>query len=493
MKIFEVLVMIGFIVGLFLIKNTTLWMLFINCFLWSFGYLTLNDITSGLINEGLLSLMIAIVITVGFNKTLLIESWVLCLLRRLQSPFYLIVVFLLTVCTISAFLSNTIVFMIFLPFIKFYCQIYNVPLSKYAIPLSYTTILGGVLTMIGTTNNLVLNSLLVDKIGFVEITKYSLPCAVIGLIFILCTLDYYPETSYTELKPLYTVKLTNLEGPMVLNDFYKQRFLKAPPNHTNYELLQHQTVCTEMDYDTMIFQLKIMERNSGYLYVAHDICPENCQVMGNTPTESILYISKVERQDQILLEELTQLSFVQKLIAVASLVLLLIGLIINQSVLFGFYAILLQVICSVQNYHQILNSLHLNLYFMIAFSYPLGIFVEQTFLAQYLVSWLNHSTPLACITLIVIFSSLFSEIITNPCSAIIVFFIVRNVDTLSIKTAVLAILLGSNACFCLPTTYPTHVLARHAVHYKVTDFVQFGFVFNILYSSVAIVMLYLFV
>jgi di/tricarboxylate transporter len=484
--------MVGFICGLFLTKNTTIWMLFINCFLWTLGYLSLEDIKCGLINEGLLSLMIAIVITIGFNKTFFIENWVLCLLRYIKSPFYLIVVFFLTVCIISAFLSNTIVFIIFLPFIKLYCQINNVPLSKYAIPLSYTTIFGGVLTMIGTTNNLVLNSLIPDKIGFVEITKYSLPCAIIGLIYIICTYYFYPEISYTEFKPLYTVKLTNLEGFTLRNDFFIKRFLNSPPNHSNYELMQNQTVFTELDYDTMVFQFKIMEHKSGYLYVANDGCLKSCEMMGSTPTGSIMYFSSIKKQDHFQLAELTQLSSLQKVISGASLVLLLIGLVINQSILYGFYAILLNVIFSVQDYHQVLDSLNLNLYFMIAFSYPLGIFVEKTLLAQYLVSWLNNSSSLVCITLIVVFSSLFSEFITNPCSAIIMFFVVRNIDTLSIKTAVLAILLGSNSCFCLPTTYPTHVLARQSVNYKVTDFVKFGLILDILYSGVAIMMLYVF-
>lgn len=492
MKVIEIMVLIGFICGLFLTKNTTLWMLFINSFLWTLGYLSLEVITSGFINEGLLSLMIAIVITIGFNKTFFIENWVLCLLRRIKSPFYLIVVFLLTVCIVSAFLSNTIVFIIFLPFINLYCQINNVHLSKYAIPLSYTTILGGVLSMIGTTNNLVLNSLISDKIGFFEITKYSLPCAIMGLIFIICTFYYFPEISYAELKPLYTVKLTNLEDNTTRNKFYQTRFLKSPQNHANYELLQHQTVFAEMDYDTMMFQFKILEHRCGYLCIAHDICPKDCEMMGNTPSGSIMYFSSFKKHDQLLIEELTELSSIQKVVAVASLVLLFIGLVINQSILYGFYAILLNVIFSVQDYSQVLDSLNLNLYFMIAFSYPLGIFVERTFLAQCLISWLNHSSRLECLTLIVTFSSIFSEFITNPCSAIIMFFIVRNINTLSIKTAVLAILLGTNACFCLPTTYPTHVLARKVVNYKVTDFVKFGLLLDLLYGGVAIMMLYIF-
>jgi len=490
MIVTETIIMIGFVFGIFLTKNTTLWMLFVNTILWTLGYLSLQDINQGLINEGLLSLMIAIVITYGFNKTFFIENLVVILLRRIRSPFLALSVFLLCVCILSAFLANTIVFIIFLPFIKLYCQIYNLNLSKYAIPLSYTTILGGVLTMIGTTNNLVLNSLLADKIGFVEITKYSLPCTLVGLVFIFCTIHYYPDLNYSELKPLYTVKLTNLEGISTRDEFYQKRFLRVPPNHINYPLQENQSIFVEIDYESMIFQYKIMEYRSGYLCVSHDGCPEDCEILGNTPTGSILYFSLDEQAD--LLDKLQQLSNLQKFIAVASLVLLLIGLIINKSILFGFYAILLNVIFSVQDYAQVLDALNLNLYFMIAFSYPLGIFVEKTFLAQYLVSWLNHSTRLLCITLIVIFSSIFSELITNPCSAIIMYFIVRNTSTLSVTKAVLAILLGTNACFCLPTTYPTHVLARQAVNYKVTDFVKFGLLLDILYVTVAIMMLYFF-
>ena len=72
------------------------------------------------------------------------------------------------------------------------------------------------------------------------------------------------------------------------------------------------------------------------------------------------------------------------------------------------------------------------------------------------------------------------------------FFIVRNTNTLSVTKAVLAILLGTNACYCLPTTYPTHVLARQVVNYRVADFVKFGLLLDILYVAVAIMMLYFF-
>jgi di/tricarboxylate transporter len=62
--------------------------------------------------------------------------------------------------------------------------------SQLLIPLSFASILGGMCTLIGTSTNLVINGLYQahfggESLGIFEITKIGLPCALIGLIFIL--------------------------------------------------------------------------------------------------------------------------------------------------------------------------------------------------------------------------------------------------------------------------------------------------------------------
>ena len=69
------------------------------------------------------------------------------------------------VAFISAFLNNTPVVVIFAPIIKHWAKSVNLPATKFLIPLSYVTILGGICTLIGTSTNLVVHGMILEA-GF---------------------------------------------------------------------------------------------------------------------------------------------------------------------------------------------------------------------------------------------------------------------------------------------------------------------------------------
>jgi di/tricarboxylate transporter len=70
------------------------------------------------------------------------------------------------VSTISQFLNNTPIVAFMIPYVKDWAEKTGHPASKFLIPLSFATILGGMITVIGTSTNLVLNGL---------ISEYKLP------------------------------------------------------------------------------------------------------------------------------------------------------------------------------------------------------------------------------------------------------------------------------------------------------------------------------
>jgi di/tricarboxylate transporter len=68
----------------------------------------------------------------------------------------------------------------------------RISLSKLMIPLSYATILGGMLTLIGTSTNVVVYGLVLEEttlgpMGFFEIGFVGLPCAIVGLVYMVAT------------------------------------------------------------------------------------------------------------------------------------------------------------------------------------------------------------------------------------------------------------------------------------------------------------------
>lgn len=101
---------------------------------------------------------------------------------------------LLPVSGLSAFLNNTPVVALMIPVLSEWCRRHRLPTSKFLIPLSYASILGGMCTLVGTSTNLVVNGLFVSRyggagLGVFEITMLGVPCAVLGLGYILLFSD----------------------------------------------------------------------------------------------------------------------------------------------------------------------------------------------------------------------------------------------------------------------------------------------------------------
>jgi len=86
----------------------------------------------------------------------------------------------------SAFLNNTpIVAMLIAP-VSEWAEKHNVPSSRFLMPLSFAVIMGGAVTTIGTSTNLVVSGLLEQSgaapFGLFEITHVGLPLAVVGIV-----------------------------------------------------------------------------------------------------------------------------------------------------------------------------------------------------------------------------------------------------------------------------------------------------------------------
>lgn len=95
---------------------------------------------------------------------------------------------MIPVASISAFLNNTPIVAMFTPVVIGWARRHRVSPSRFLIPLSYATILGGTCTLIGTSTNLVVNGLMTSYglpgMSFFELSAVGVPCVIIGLSFI---------------------------------------------------------------------------------------------------------------------------------------------------------------------------------------------------------------------------------------------------------------------------------------------------------------------
>lgn len=153
------------------------------------GVIPIKDAVAGFSNEGLLTVGVMFIIAAGLRDTGAMELFSIKLFGRTNSVRKAQARIMAPIMALSGFLNNTPLVAAFIPAISDWSKKNGISPSKLMIPLSYAAILGGTITIIGTSTNLVVNGLLTSEtgkgFGFFEIAWVGIPCAVAGFLYVL--------------------------------------------------------------------------------------------------------------------------------------------------------------------------------------------------------------------------------------------------------------------------------------------------------------------
>lgn len=149
-----------------------------------------SEALSGLSNPGLATVGVLYVVVAGLRDTGVVYSIGQWLLGRPRSIVSAQLRLMLPVAGISAFLNNTPLVAMMVPVVEDWCKRNRLPVSKFMIPLSYATILGGTCSLIGTSTNLIVYGLVlkntnINHIGFFDIGLVGIPSAILGILYIV--------------------------------------------------------------------------------------------------------------------------------------------------------------------------------------------------------------------------------------------------------------------------------------------------------------------
>ncbi len=156
-----------------------------------FGHLTIEDAISGFSNQAVITIAVLFVLSHALQKSGILEYGVVRLNKLTERSKLLgLTVFLISVAFASAFVNNTAIVAIFIPITIRLAKKYNLSPSKLLIPLSYIAIMGGTLTLVGTSTNLLVNSIYVnttmaEPLGMFEFSRYGIFILLIGLLYII--------------------------------------------------------------------------------------------------------------------------------------------------------------------------------------------------------------------------------------------------------------------------------------------------------------------
>ena len=150
--------------------------------------LTAEEALSGFSNKGMITVALLFLVSEGVKESGVLNRMVRLILPKKRKPIpRLLMQIMIPVSAISAFLNNTPVVIIFAPMVKKWADKLSLPSQKFLIPLSYATIFGGTCTLIGTSTNLLVHGMMLDRgmagIGMFELAKVGLFIVVFGFLY----------------------------------------------------------------------------------------------------------------------------------------------------------------------------------------------------------------------------------------------------------------------------------------------------------------------
>lgn len=154
------------------------------------GLVTVDEGLSGLSNEATVTVAAMLVLSAGLSKTGAVNFIGAALSRIGRRSFWLaLVAIMLVVGFISAFINNTAAVAIFLPIVLGLARELKASPSKLLMPLSFASMFGGVCTLIGTSTNILVNSIAVKSgqpaFGMFEFAPLGLVFSGFGMFYML--------------------------------------------------------------------------------------------------------------------------------------------------------------------------------------------------------------------------------------------------------------------------------------------------------------------
>ncbi len=147
---------------------------------------TPSEAFSGLSSNAVVSIIAVIIIGAGLDKTGIINKLVGPILRLAGNSQSRIIIFIsMTVAGISSFMQNIGAAALFLPAVQRISKNLKIPIGKLLMPIGFSAILGGTVTLVGSSPLILLNDLMapfkLKPFGLFDVTPVGLALVAAGI------------------------------------------------------------------------------------------------------------------------------------------------------------------------------------------------------------------------------------------------------------------------------------------------------------------------
>lgn len=463
------------------------------------GILTPHEMLEGFSNKGMITVAMLFLVSEGIRQSGALGHIVKRLLPQGQTTVLKAQLRMLpTISFISAFLNNTPVVVIFAPIIKRWAESVRLPATKFLIPLSYVTILGGMCTLIGTSTNLVVHGMVIEA-GYEGFTMFEL--GKVGIFIALAGIIYLFAFS-GRLLPDQRIDAAHLEDmPPVEGDTHRvevvlgARFPGINKRMTDFDFERH--------YGAEILEIKrngesfTADQMGQYRFREGDTLLLKADAsFTKTWGESTVFVLLANGHDT---EPLPGKK--KRWLAFALFIFMIVGATIGELPvvretfpavrldMFFFVAVTTVIMAWTKIFppRKYTKYISWDILITIACAFAISKAMVNSgvadWIATYLVGLCHWYGPYVLLAALFIITNLFTELITNNAAAALAFPLALSISQqlgVSPVPFFVVICMAASASFSTPIGYQTNLIVQGIGNYKFVDFLRIGLPLNLI-------------
>src|SRR5690348_14537651 len=181
------------------------------------GIVTPVEALSGFSNEATVTVAAMFALSLGIERSGALDPlsrW----LMRIKRPWVLTLALMLAIAPLGAFVKNIALVATFLPLALRVCQRTHTSPGRVLMPMAYAAQMGGVCTLIGTSSNLLADTLAqkhgMEAFGVFEFTRMGVILAVVGIVYLMLVGGSIADAKLGERYGVYPLELLRGERRM---------------------------------------------------------------------------------------------------------------------------------------------------------------------------------------------------------------------------------------------------------------------------------------